>query len=163
MVDASNIVFWAGETIYVFLPAYLANATPVILKGGGALDGGREWVDGRSIFGDHKTVRGTLAGLLVGTVIGIIQQQLLRGLLLSIGAIGGDIIVSFIKRRLGFKPGAMFPVADQLGFIIFAAALISLVQPLSWERVATIMAVTVPIHYFTNVVAWLLKLKKDPW
>ena len=156
-------VLWMAETIYIYLPAYLANAAPVVLGGGGALDGDRKWLDGKPLFGDHKTIRGTMSGLAVGTLVGLAQKSPLRGALLSIGAIGGDIAVSFVKRRLGLKPGMLFPIADQMGFIVFAVILSSLTEPTAWERVVAILAVTLPIHYLTNVIAWLLKLKSDPW
>jgi CDP-2,3-bis-(O-geranylgeranyl)-sn-glycerol synthase len=157
-------IIWLAETIYIFLPAYIANATPVVLGGGGPLDGGRNWVDGKPFLGDHKTVRGTLAGLIAGFLIGLIQRNPLRGALLSVGAIGGDIIVSFFKRRFDLKPGALLPIADQMGFIIFAVVLVSFAkQAPTWDRVVGILAATLPIHYLTNVVAWLLKLKSDPW
>jgi len=162
-MNASALI-WIAETLYIYLPAYLANAAPVILGGGGPLDGGRTWIDGEPLFGDHKTVRGTISGLVVGIIAGFILMMPLRGVLLSVGAIGGDIIVSFIKRRLKLQPGAMFPVADQMGFIVFAVLLVSLVQPSPpWERAVAILVATLPIHYMTNVFAWALKLKSDPW
>ncbi len=154
---------WIAETIYMYLPAYIANATPVVLGGGAALDGGRRWLDGKPLLGNHKTARGAVSGLAAGSIVGIIQMRPLIGILLSVGAIGGDIIVSFIKRRIDLEPGAMFPVADQMGFIVFAVILASLVEPLTWERVVAILAATFPIHYLTNVIAWLLKLKSKPW
>ena len=162
MVTSADVL-WVAETIYMYLPAYLANAAPVILGGGGSLDRGRTWLDGRPLLGDHKTVRGTLSGLAIGIIVGLVQLNPLKGVLLSVGAIGGDIVVSFIKRRVGMKPGALFPVADQMGFIVLAVALASLVEPPKWERVAAILLATVPIHLLTNVFAWLLRLKSDPW
>jgi CDP-2,3-bis-(O-geranylgeranyl)-sn-glycerol synthase len=163
MVNASAL-YWMLETIYIYLPAYIANATPVLLGGGPPIDGGRTWVDDQPLFGDHKTVRGTLSGIIVGIAVGILQTQPLRGVLLSVGAIGGDIVVSFIKRRIKLKPGAMFPIADQMGFIVFAVLLVSLVQPSpTWERAVAILIATLPIHYLTNVIAWALKLKRNPW
>ena len=161
-MTAEDLV-WMAQTIYIYLPAYLANATPVILGGGGPLDGGRTWVDGQPLLGNHKTIRGTASGLAAGVIVGLIQLQPLRGALLSVGAIGGDLIVSFVKRRLRLKPGAMFPVADQMGFIVLAVALGSLTEPTTWERVVAILVATLPIHLLTNVVAWLLGLKSDPW
>jgi len=163
MVNASAL-YWMLETIYIYLPAYIANATPVLLGGGPPIDGGRTWVDDQPLFGDHKTVRGTFSGIIVGIAVGILQMQPLRGVLLSVGAIGGDIVVSFIKRRIKLKPGAMFPIADQMGFIVFAVLLVSLVQPSpTWERAVAILIATLPIHYLTNVIAWALKLKRNPW
>jgi CDP-2,3-bis-(O-geranylgeranyl)-sn-glycerol synthase len=163
MVNASAL-YWMLETLYIYLPAYIANATPVLLGGGPPLDGGRTWVDNQPLLGDHKTIRGTLSGIAVGITVGILQMQLLRGVLLSVGAIGGDIVISFIKRRFKLKPGAMFPIADQMGFIVFAVLLVSLAQPSpTWERAVAILIATLPIHYLTNVVAWVLKLKRNPW
>ncbi len=163
MVTIYNLL-WMAETIYIFLPAYLANATPVLLGGGGPLDGGRTWRDGEPILGDHKTVRGTLSGIAAGILTGLLQQAPLRGVLLAVGAISGDLIVSFIKRRLKLKPGALFPLADQMDFIVFAVILLSLFQPLpTWDRIIAILVATLPIHYLTNVLAWLLKLKSNPW
>ena len=157
-------VIWMAETIYIFLPAYIANATPVLLGGGGPLDGGRTWRDGEPLLGDHKTVRGTISGLAAGTLTGILQGVPLRGVLLAVGAIGGDLIVSFIKRRLKLKPGALLPLADQMDFIVFAVILLSIFQPLpGWDRIIAILVATLPIHYLTNVIAWLLKLKSNPW
>jgi CDP-2,3-bis-(O-geranylgeranyl)-sn-glycerol synthase len=163
MVNASAL-YWMLETLYIYLPAYIANATPVLLGGGPPLDGGRTWMDDQPLFGDHKTVRGTFSGIIVGIAVGILQMQPLRGVLLSVGAIGGDIVISFFKRRIKLKPGAMFPIADQMGFIVFAVLLVSLVQPSpTWERAVAILIATLPIHYLTNVIAWALKLKRNPW
>lgn len=162
MVTAADVL-WLAETIYMYLPAYIANATPVVLGGGMPLDGGRRWFDGEPIFGDHKTVRGAASGFVAGILIGILQLEPLRGALLSVGTITGDLFVSFLKRRLRLKPGAMFPVADQMGFIVFAVALASFMEPPFWDRVAAILVVTLPIHFLTNVVAWFLGLKSKPW
>jgi CDP-2,3-bis-(O-geranylgeranyl)-sn-glycerol synthase len=157
-------LLWLAETIYIYLPAYIANATPVILNGGGALDRGRNWVDGKPLLGDHKTVWGTLSGIAAGFLVGLAQRNLVRGVLLAVGAIGGDLIVSFFKRRFDLKPGALLPVADQMGFIVFAVILVSLAEPApTWDRAIGILAATLPIHYLTNVFAWLLKLKSTPW
>lgn len=163
MITYQNLL-WLAETIYIYLPAYIANATPVVLGGGGPLDGGRNWVDGKPLLGDHKTIRGTLTGIAAGLLVGLLQRSLVRGALLSIGAIGGDLLVSFFKRRIDLKPGALLPVADQMGFIVLAVILVGLAEPApTWDRAAGILIATLPIHYLTNVVAWLLKLKSNPW
>lgn len=163
MVTFSD-VYWMAETIYMYLPAYLANAAPVLAGGGKPLDEGRTWRDGKPILGGHKTVKGTVTGIAVGSLVGLIQMQPLRGILLAVGAIGGDLTIAFLKRRLGLKPGFPLPIADQLGFIVFAIALSSfLPPPPSWERTVAIIVATIPIHFITNFFAWLLKLKAHPW
>ncbi len=157
-------VLWVIETIYLYLPAYAANAAPVIFGGGEPLDGGRTWRDGRALLGSHKTIRGFLSGLLVGSAVGVIQMQPLKGFLMTVGAVLGDLAVSFLKRRIGLRPGAPLPIADQLGFIAAAVIFSSLVPPPpEFERVAAILVFTIPIHLATNILAWLLGLKDVPW
>ena len=158
------LLTWFLETLYIYLPAYIANATPVVLSGGGALDRDRNWIDGKPLFGDHKTLRGTISGLAAGFLIGLAQGSPFRGALLSIGAIGGDLIVSFFKRRMNLKPGALLPIADQMGFIILAVILVGFTEPAPrWDQAVGILVATLPIHYLSNLLAWALKLKSNPW
>ncbi len=155
---------WIAETIYLYLPAYVANAAPVLFGGGAPLDGGRAWRDGRPLLGGHKTIRGLFSGLLAGSAVGVMQMQPLRGILMAFGAVLGDLAVSFLKRRIGLRPGAPLPIADQLGFIAAAVALSHLAPPpQEVERVAAILIFTIPIHLLTNIFAWLLGLKREPW
>lgn len=163
MVSMDDVLFVA-RTIYFFLAAYLANAAPVIFGGGAPLDGGRVFLDHKPLFGANKTVRGTLSGIVIGSLTGLIQGDPLRGFLLSCGALGGDLLTSFIKRRLNLKPGAPFPVFDQLSFIFGAIVLVSLVPPPpSLDMVIVIVVATLPIHFISNLFAFLLKVKKKPW
>jgi len=163
-VVISDLILWFAETIWLFLPAYFANAAPVLLHGGGPLDGGRVLSDGRRLLGDHKTVYGTLAGVVVGSAVGLAQMSPLRGVLFASGAILGDLVFAFFKRRLDIRPGQPLPLWDQVGFILFAIALGSLVQPApTWEQDAAMIVTTIPVHYVSNLFAWGLKMKKEPW
>jgi CDP-2,3-bis-(O-geranylgeranyl)-sn-glycerol synthase len=149
--------------VYTYLPAYVANASPVVLGGGTPLDGGRLWRDEKPLLGDHKTVKGAALGFLVGLVVGVAQGNPVGGALQSIGAIGGDLVGSFYKRRVDIKPGDSLLLSDQLDFIVLAVALSYPVQRTPWDQVAAILLITLPLHYLVNVVAWALKLKKNPW
>ena len=149
--------------IYTYLPSYVANASPVVLGGGSPLDGGRLWLDGKPLLGSHKTVKGTLLGFLVGLVVGLAQGNPVGGSLQALGAVIGDLVGSFYKRRLGMKPGDSLPFSDQLDFIVLAVALSYPVQQTPLDQVAAILIITMPIHYMVNIVAWALKLKKNPW
>ena len=151
------------ESIYLYLPAYFANASPVVLGGGEPLDRGLKWRDGRPILGSHKTIRGTFAGIAIGTLLGILQLNALGGFLQATGAITGDLVFSFIKRRMNMEPGESLPLADQLDFIAFAVIYSYPIQHTSLVKIAAIMLVTMPIHYAVNIIAWLLKLKENPW
>jgi CDP-2,3-bis-(O-geranylgeranyl)-sn-glycerol synthase len=152
------------QAFYYYFPAYVANATPVLLHGGGSIDRDIKWFDGKPLFGNHKTIIGTASGVAMGTLLGILQQFPLNGFLLSLGAVVGDIANSFLKRRLDLKPGEPLPVFDQLSFIILAAILGYLVHPKpSVIQTILVIVTTLPIHYLVNYIAYTLKMKKNPW
>jgi len=150
------------------LPAYCANATPVIVGGGKPIDFGKNFSDGKQIFGENKTFRGFFSGLFLGSLVGLGENLLFGyplffGFVTSFGALIGDLIKSFFKRRLGYEPGKMLPVADQLDFV-FGAVLFSLpLMPPTLEEFFILILVTPPIHLGTNFLAYLLKLKKEPF
>lgn len=168
MTDVLQLILLA---IWSIFPAYVANASPVVLGGGRPIDGGKKFSDGRPIFGPGKTVRGFFAGLIAGTAfamlqgvsVGLLYHYLLRGFLLSLGALTGDLLGSFIKRRINLERGAPAPIMDQLGFVVVALLFASPVLSLSWEVILTILIITLPIHLATNIVGHRLKLKDRPW
>jgi len=156
------------DALVFILPAYCANAIPVLLGGGHPIDGGRVFPDGRPVFGSHKTIRGFVSGLLVGTLVGfglslVIDYSVLLGFAVSLGALLGDLLEAFVKRRLGYAPGASFPVADQLDFVLGALLFSLLVSPPSWQVALVVLVITPPIHLLTNFVAYHLGVKKEPW
>jgi len=160
-----------AQALYFILPAYCANALPVLFGGGLPMDFGRNFIDGKPLFGAHKTFRGFFSGLFIGTLIGILQSNLpifqpshvLLGFVLSLGGLTGDLIHSFVKRRLGLPPGASFPVADQLDFVVGALFFSLFISPPSQSIALIVLVVTPPIHLLTNFIAYRLGLKKEPF
>ncbi|UCE16530.1 MAG: CDP-2,3-bis-(O-geranylgeranyl)-sn-glycerol synthase [Candidatus Bathyarchaeota archaeon] len=172
----SITLFDVAYALYFILPAYCANAVPVIFGGNRPIDAGRTFIDGKPILGPHKTVRGFFAGLIVGTLVGFIlqivsplqsvlfQYDASLGFVLSLGALMGDLFDSFIKRRLGFPPGSLFPIADQLDFIVGAFLFSLMVSPLPpLQIILIVLIITPPIHLVTNFLAFLLGVKSSPW
>jgi len=158
------------DAILFIFPAYCANAIPVIAGGGLPIDFGKKFRDGQPIFGKNKTYQGFISGLIVGTLVGfaetiLFQYPPLFGLFLSLGALLGDLVGAFIKRRLGFAPGKLLPVVDQVDFIV-GAVLLSLpvsFPSMSLELLVAIFLITPPIHLATNFAAYKLGLKNNPW
>ena len=146
-LDLSLIMFL--QAIWFILPAYTANGLPVLFGGGSPIDFGKTF-NGKRIFGDGKTIRGFVGGVLSGTLVGltlfyvgpILNQSIpesqglidlsynpILGLLISVGALTGDLVGSFIKRRLNLKRGAPAPFLDQITFLVFAFLHTRMLQP----------------------------------
>lgn len=158
------------EALLFIFPAYCANAIPVITGGGRPIDMERKFSDGKPIFGKNKTFRGFFSGLAVGTAVGfteslVFEYPILFGVFLPIGALFGDLVGAFVKRRLGLAPGDLLPIVDQVDFIV-GAILFSIpicLQTLSWQLVIAVLIITPPIHLLTNFAAYKLGLKTNPW
>jgi len=165
-----------GYALWFIFPAYCANAVPVIFGGGRPVDFGKIFLDGKPILGSHKTFRGFFSGLLVGTLVGFIQTllfqhvlsehyvqfryDLLLGFVISLGALVGDLVESFIKRRLDLSPGSSLPIGDQLDFVVGAILFSLVVSPPSLLTIVIILVLTLPIHFLTNFLAELLGIKR---
>lgn len=156
------------EALKLIFPAYCANAIPVVAGGGSPLDFGKVFYDGKPVFGKNKTFRGFFSGLAVGTAVGLTESAffgypILFGLLLSLGALIGDLTGAFLKRRLGLAPGQLLPVVDQVDFVVGALLFSVPLQVLYWELAAVALIITPPLHLLTNFVAYKAGLKKNPW
>lgn len=160
------------ELLYLMMPAYLANMTPPFTRfwHGWNAPVSERWL------GSHKTVVGALAGILVALGAAFVQSRMdwtgslvdyrqwpLIGLLLGAGAIGGDILKSFFKRRMKIAPGGRWIPADQLDFGIGALILISPLAHLSWTDVAAILAITFAGDILINHVAFRLHIRDTAW
>ncbi len=171
--------------VWAMLPAYVPNNAAVLAGGGRPIDGGRSW-GGRRLLGDGKTWRGTaagigagiaLAGILsaiageVGAVLGVSLPTFpLRAAIgLAAGAMLGDILASFLKRRTGRERGAMFPGLDQLDFVVVSLPLTALLATewfravFTWDVVLVVVVLTPLLHVLTNGIAYALGLKNEPW
>jgi CDP-2,3-bis-(O-geranylgeranyl)-sn-glycerol synthase len=163
-----DIAILIVEALKFIFPAYCANAVPVLAGGGRPMDFGKNFFDGKPVFGKNKTFRGFFFGLAVGVAVGLVEWMVfgypfLFSLLSPLGALCGDLAGAFLKRRLGIAPGDLLPIVDQVDFVV-GAILFSL--PLSiiyWELAVAVIIITPPIHLLTNFLAYKLKLKKNPW
>ncbi len=171
------------SALWVMLPAYVPNPVAAAAGGGRPIDGGRYWRDGRRIFGDGKTLRGLFIGIGGGLVIGSAQiaaqsypvfsslpeHTLLSVLLLSAGALLGDLGKSFFKRRRNLERGAQWPVADQYDLVIGAFVLLVIFN-LSWTlsvitlpMALAILIITPLLHRGANLLGYALGIKEVPW
>lgn len=173
------------KTIWLLLPAYVPNNFAVILGGLKPMDFGKNFIDGKRIFGDGKTFSGFFGGILGGIFVANLQRFLenvfgvflfssisyydffLLTFALAFGAMLGDLLGSFIKRRFNFKRGDSFPILDQLSFLVVAIAVSSL-TPAFWKffgvtEILIAFIITPILHVAVNAIAFKLKIKEVPW
>jgi hypothetical protein len=104
----------------LFLIWFINFAPPLLVvvfdtKWSAPVDGGYLLPDGRPLFGKHKTVRGILAGIIAGGAIGLaLSFPLWLGLATGLLSMSGDLVTSFVKRRLSFTSGSTAPGLDQI-------------------------------------------------
>jgi CDP-2,3-bis-(O-geranylgeranyl)-sn-glycerol synthase len=172
------------------LPAACANGAPIfsshipkLAEWNARMDFGKRF-HGRPLLGSHKTWRGMLSGIVLATLILWIQQVLathfiwanmltdrlnyatipvfIVGPLFGIGALGGDALKSFFKRRHGTKSGESWLPFDQLDYII-GAVLISLpFAVLTVRQYILIFVMWFVLHIAGTVTGWKLGLKDKP-
>lgn len=170
MSDITAFIMTCLSAVYFIMPAYIANLSGLAFGGTTPVDLGRNFPDGKRIIGDGVTWKGLIFGTITGTLVGAIEGILIWdpvygiviGFLLSFGALLGDAVGSFIKRRIGIGRGKPAPILDQLDFIAGALILASLFTTITWETVAIIAVLTLIIHLISNIIAYLAGMK-DVW
>lgn len=99
----------------------LANGAPVVAKRclgarlAYSLDGGVQLPDGQPLFGSSKTFRGVAAAVVVTAAAApLLETSATVGALIAALAMLGDLISSFIKRRLKLPPSSQAIGLDQV-------------------------------------------------
>lgn len=176
--------------LWLILPAYIANASAVLMGGGTPIDFGKTW-RGKPVLGPGKTWKGLIGGVVLGSTVGYLQALffpesfggypvlLFSVFSLSLGALAGDLFESFIKRRLGKNRGDKWLLADQLDFLAGACCMCLLfsetmkktgissgnwfLDAFSIWHLIFLFIFTPFLHYTINYVGYKLGLKEVPW
>ncbi|MFH0978279.1 MAG: CDP-archaeol synthase [Candidatus Woesearchaeota archaeon] len=173
------IVQLLAKTTYFMLPAIIANITPVFFRRLHFLDYPIDFnltFKGKPLLGKNKTFRGMFFGTLAAILVAYLQylfsnswlltdysHWFVIGFLLGFGALTGDFVESFFKRRLGIKPGRRFFPWDQIDFVVGSLLFVSLSFVPTWP---VMLSALIIIPLGTIVVAHLgyyLHLRAERW
>lgn len=176
-----------GQLIWFFLSAGIANMAPVLFRNhfqvlNKPVDGGKT-ISGEPVFGSHKTWRGLVVATVVGGLVygaqyaagiavpsmvnwfpfDIYQYSWTLGFAFGAAAILGDLIKSFIKRRLKVAPGKPWFPFDQIDSIVAAALLATFLFP--FTLVMWVMSVVVwpLLHMLANHIGYWIGMKDTKW
>lgn len=167
------------KLLYFALPIYFANMTPVFLGKfdwfNTPLDFGMKLGKIR-LLGSHKTWKGLISGCLSAMLVSLIQskfttgleiydysQPLLFGFLLGFGALFGDSVKSFFKRRVRINPGKPWIPFDQIDYSIGALIFVSPIIFLGWLNSLIIVIISLLIHIIANHLGYYLGIRKVKW
>jgi CDP-2,3-bis-(O-geranylgeranyl)-sn-glycerol synthase len=152
------------------------------------IDRGKKALDGKDLFGKNKTYRGYVVGV-IGGIIGAYLQMILfnipwmksfyipgidyashyiiilLGVLLGLGAISGDLIESFLKRRAGMDSGKSLVPWDQIDHVIGAYLFVIPITLyyLTWQLFLCSLIATFFLHIVINHIAFYLDIRKEKW
>ena len=138
---------------------------------------------GQPVFGSHKSWRGVIFGIILGISVAGFQFWLYRfpsirnislldyheinilvfGFLISAGAIFGDLLSAFVKRRLKLAPGTKFLPFDQTNYVIGAALFLTPVFKIDILVWINLFVLTFLLHIIFNRLGYLLKIHRAKW
>lgn len=172
--------------VWFFLPAGAANVMPIfatkipgLSKFNTPLDLGRK-LNGKSIFGPHKTWRGIISGTIAGLLVFALQKYIYQnyswgvaisagvdytsfsiftGVLIGLGALAGDAIKSFFKRRFQHSSGDSWFPFDQLDYIAGGLLASAIFVRLELSQYILIIIIWFILHLLSSYIGYLLKLK----
>ncbi len=179
-----EFVVFLLKCFYLMLPAYFANMAPVIVKKMNLfvfpIDFDKK-LNKKPILGKNKTFRGLIFGIIFAIIVAYLQfllykaeffkdisfidyqNWLLFGLLIGLGALMGDLVKSFFKRRLGLKPGAKFVPFDQTDFVVGALVFIMPFFNLTLKIFITSLLLSFILHIVVNHTAFYLRVRNERW
>ena len=159
-----------AAALWLYLPALAANAAPVLIAKLPFFPRIRHpiWPAG---LGANKTWAGLLGGIIIGTLVGWLQLTLTPwpydpvlwlawSALISFGALLGDSVKSFFKRRMGIPPGGAWPVIDGIDYVVGALVVGLLLFVPSWPVALALLVAGPILSLLANIFSYLIGIKK---
>ncbi len=148
----------------------IANGAPVLVNNllgkrwSWPVDNGVKLRDGGRLLGDSKTWRGLCSAIFFTLIAAFLSGlDVLTGLLFGALAMAGDLLSSFIKRRIGCVESSRARGLDTLPESLLPVLVLK--QPLELSLIDIILAVTLffLIEEWISPVLYRLHLRKQPY
>jgi CDP-2,3-bis-(O-geranylgeranyl)-sn-glycerol synthase len=157
------------ESLQLLLLIIIANGAPILIRKllndafSLAVDFGKKLPDNKRIFGPTKTWRGIFAAFVATPAAAwLLGHSLETGLLVAVFAILGDLLSSFIKRRLAMAPSSMALLLDQVPESLFPALMMMETFNLDISSVMLLVLIFVIAELALSRVLYSWGLRKRP-
>lgn len=150
----------------ILLPAMIANMTPVLFKM-------RYWKTpiNENVFGKNKTWRGFWGAIVAGTLSYFLLTELnlvispgnlgliiFIGFLFSFGAISGDLIESFLKRKMNIIAGESWVPWDQIDYVLGAIILTYCIYQYTFNQIIFMLILGGTISALFHRFGYMIKV-----
>jgi len=128
------------------------------------IDAGWQLWDGRPLFGASKTVRGLIASLLLTSLCALLLGwPVMLGLVIALFAMIGDLLSSFIKRRLDIPASGMALGLDQVPESLLPLLVVKADLGLEMSQIVELTAAFLVLELLLSRVLYRLKLRQRPF
>jgi len=158
------------DSVFLLILIIIANGAPVILRAllgsrfSWPIDFGFRLPDNEPVFGKAKTWRGLAVALPVTAVAAaLFGYSLETGALVALYALGGDLLSSFIKRRLRMAPHSMAPLLDQVPESLLPAVMLRDIFELTIESIIILVCAFIIAELVLSYIFYKLGIRKKPY
>ena len=155
---------------YLVVLILVANGAPILIRNifgdiaNYPLDAGKTLADHYPVFGRSKTWRGVFASVILTVITALLlNYDLVFGLIVAVLAMVGDLLSSFIKRRLKLQPSRMAPLLDQVPESLLPALYMMQVLSLEWTDVLFIVVAFIILELVLSKILYRLGIRQRPY
>ncbi len=148
----------------------VANGTPILVRlvlgerWRRPLDDGWKFFDGQPLFGPSKTIVGLIAALSASTLLGFfLSFGWTIGLLIGGLAMLGDLLSSFVKRRMGLRSSAIALGLDQVPESLLPLMVCAPLLDLSWTQVLLVTSAFFVLEVILSRIAYRFGIRQQPY
>lgn len=148
----------------------VANGTPILVRRimGSRLnypvDAHKLWSDQRPLLGASKTWRGLVSSLVATTLVSLLLSfHWSTGLIIATGAMSGDLLSSFIKRRMGKNTHDMAIVIDQVPESLLPLLLVAETLSLAGMEILALTVAFFIIELLLSKILFRLHIRNRPY
>ncbi len=128
------------------------------------LDVGVRFLDGQPLLGAAKTVRGVVLALAATALVSmLLGLGATTGALIATYAMLGDLVSSFLKRRLGRPPSSQVLGLDQIPESLFPLLAVHARYALSASEIASLLAAFFVLERVLSRLWYRLGVRERPY